>query len=123
MYETRIRLDERLIASQAASVPAEIVRESAEANRAMFAQLLESRAAKAAPMHATPTVVLTRGIEMTPGIAENHAALASLSANSRHTVVPDAGHEIHLFAPATVVQAIRDVSAAAREGTQAPKRP
>jgi hypothetical protein len=53
---------------------------------------------------------------MTPGIAENHAALAALSTNSRHTVVSSAGHEIHLFAPAVVVQAIRDVVVAAREG-------
>jgi pimeloyl-ACP methyl ester carboxylesterase len=122
-YETRIRLDERLIAAQGASVPAEIVREGAEANRAMFARLLESRTANPAPMSNTPTVVLTRGIEMTPGIAENHAGLAALSTNSRHTVVPDAGHEIHLFAPSTVVQAIRDVSVASREGTPLPKRP
>ena len=63
-------------------------------------------------MRSTPTVVLTRGIEMTPGIAENHAGLAALSTNSRHTVVPDAGHEIHLFAPTVVIQAIQDVIAA-----------
>jgi pimeloyl-ACP methyl ester carboxylesterase len=123
LYETRIKLDQRLIASQGASVPADIVREGAEANRAMFARLLESRTAKAAPMRNTPTVVLTRGIEMTPGIAENHAGLAALSTNSRHTVVADAGHEIHLFAASIVVQAIRDVSVAARQTTQLPKRP
>jgi pimeloyl-ACP methyl ester carboxylesterase len=123
LYETRIKLDQRLIASQGASVSADIVRAGAEANRAMFARLLESRTAKAAPMRNTPTVVLTRGIDMTPGIAENHAGLAALSTNSRHTVVPDAGHEIHLFAPSIVVQAIRDVSVAARQGTQLPKRP
>jgi pimeloyl-ACP methyl ester carboxylesterase len=123
LYATRIRLDERLIAAQGPSVSAEIVREGAEANRAMLARLLASRTAKAAPMRNTPTVVLTRGIDMTPGIAENHAALAALSTNSRHTVVHDAGHEIHLFAPAMVVQAIRDVSVAARQGTQLPKRP
>jgi pimeloyl-ACP methyl ester carboxylesterase len=123
LYETRIALDERLIASQGTSVPAEIAREFAEANRAMLARLLESRTAKAAPIRTTPVVVLTRGIGMTPGIAENHAGLASLSTNARHTVVPDAGHEIHLFAPSVVVQAIRDVSAAAREGTRLPTRP
>jgi len=35
-----------------------------------------------------------------------------LSSNSRYLVVPDAGHEIHLFQPAAAVQAIRDVTAA-----------
>lgn len=123
LYETRIKLDQRLIASQGTSVSADIVRKDAEANRAMFARLLESRTAKAPPMRNTPTVVLTRGIDMTPGIAENHAGLAALSTNSRHTVVPDAGHELHLFAPSIVAQAIRDVSIAARGGTQLPKRP
>ena len=122
LYGTRIKLDQRLIASLGTSVSAEVVREGAEANRAMFARLLESRTAKSAPMRNTPTVVLTRGIEMTPGIAENHAGLAALSTNSRHTVVPEAGHEIHLFAPSTVVQAIQDVCVAARERTQLPKR-
>jgi pimeloyl-ACP methyl ester carboxylesterase len=112
LYETRVKLDQRLIASQGASVSAEVVRESAEGNRAMFARLLESRISKDPPMRNTPTVVLTRGIEMTPGIAENHAGLAALSTNSRHTVVPDAGHEIHLFAPTVVIQAIQDVIAA-----------
>lgn len=123
LYEMRIKLDQRLIASQGASVAADIVREGAEANRAMFARLLESRTGNATPMRNTPTVVLTRGMEMTPGIAENHARLAALSTNSRHTVVPDAGHEIHLFAPSIVVQAIQDVCLAARQRTQLPKRP
>lgn len=123
LYETRIKLDRRLIASHGPSISADVVRAGAEANRAMFARLLESRTAKTAPMRNTPTVVLTRGIEMTPGIAENHAGLAALSTNSRHTVVADAGHEIHLFAPSIVVQAIRDVSVAARQGTPLPKRP
>lgn len=59
---------------------------------------------------------------MTPGIAENHAELAKLSTNSRHTVVANAGHEIHLFAPAVVIQAIQDVVEAHRKGRRLPER-
>jgi hypothetical protein len=59
---------------------------------------------------------------MTPGIAENHIKLAQLSTNSRHTVIKSAGHEIHLFAPNTVVQAVQDVATAYRTKTQLPAR-
>lgn len=51
-----------------------------------------------------------------------HAALAAESTNARHTVVPDAGHEIHLFQPKAVIQAIQAVVAAARNGTRLPPR-
>lgn len=69
-----------------------------------------------------PVVVLTRSQDMTPGIAENHAALAHLSRNSRHMVVANAGHEIHLFAPSVVVQAIQDVCVSSRQRSQLPNR-
>jgi len=54
-------------------------------------------------------VVLTRGLDYSQGLTDAHAALAKQSTNSRHTVVAGAGHEIHLFKPAVVVQAVRDV--------------
>jgi pimeloyl-ACP methyl ester carboxylesterase len=123
LYQVRVRLDQRLIASFPPSVSAEVVGESAEGQRAALARLLESRMQHEYPIGDRPLVVLTRGEDMTPGIAENHEALARLSTNFRHTVVPGAGHEIHLFAPAAVVQAIQNVSTAAREGTHLPPRP
>jgi hypothetical protein len=73
-------------------------------------------------MRDVPVVVLTRGQNVGQGLAEVHAALARLSKNSRHTAVPDSEHEIHLSAPAVVIQAIQDVSVAATSGTQLPKR-
>jgi pimeloyl-ACP methyl ester carboxylesterase len=42
-------------------------------------------------------------------LKDAHAALARQSTNSRHTVVDEAGHEIHLFKPSAVIQAIKDV--------------
>jgi pimeloyl-ACP methyl ester carboxylesterase len=123
LYQLRIKLDQRLIASFPASVSADLVRESAEGQRAALARLLESRAKQEHPIGDRPLVVLTRGKQMTPGIAENHAGVARLSTNSRHTVVPEAGHEIHLFAPSAVIQAIQDVSTASRRQSRLPARP
>jgi pimeloyl-ACP methyl ester carboxylesterase len=114
LYQLRVKLDQRLIASAAASIAADVVRESSEGQRAALARLLESRTKGEHPMGDRPVVVLTRGQDMTPGIAENHAGLARLSTNSRQTVVPEAGHEIHLFVPSAVIQAIQDVCTAAQ---------
>ena len=69
-----------------------------------------------------PEVARTRRV-CSQGLAENHAGLARLSRNSRQTVVSTAGHEIHLFSPAAVIQAIQDVCTAARQRSQLPSRP
>ena len=57
-------------------------------------------------------VVLTRET----GNTAAHAALAKVSTNSRHTVVPGSVHEIHLSVAPAVVQAIQDVVATVRQG-------
>jgi hypothetical protein len=49
--------------------------------------------------------------------------VAKLSTNSRYSIVAGAGHEIHLFEPAAVVLAIRDVLGAVRDKTALPARP
>jgi hypothetical protein len=74
-------------------------------------------------MRRVPVVVLTRGLKTTPGLADNHAALAALSGNSRHSVVPASIHEIHLSAPAAVAQAIADVVNAVTTKGRVPARP
>jgi hypothetical protein len=43
LYQLRIKIDQRLIASMPASVPAHVVREASEGQRATLARLLESR--------------------------------------------------------------------------------
>jgi pimeloyl-ACP methyl ester carboxylesterase len=123
LYQRRVELDRRLIASLPPTVPAAVVRESGEGQRAALARLLESRTRGDSPMRSVPVVVLTRGLEQTPGIAENHAALAAVSGNSRHSVVPATLHEIHLSAPLAVVQAIEDVCGAAQTKARLPVRP
>jgi pimeloyl-ACP methyl ester carboxylesterase len=118
LYQLRLKLDQRLIASAGSSVSAEVVRETQLGSHAAFARLLQSRAKLDAPIRNRPVVVLTRSLDMSNGLAENHAGLAALSTNSRHTVVPNAGHEIHLFAPAAVIKAIEDVVTASRTSSR-----
>ncbi|HET9371952.1 MAG TPA: alpha/beta hydrolase, partial [Vicinamibacterales bacterium] len=109
LYRTRIQLDERLISSIPETVPAEVVASSQERERAMLAALLATRTASATPFGDRPTVVLSRGSDRNADREAAHAALAKLSTNPRFSVIADAGHEIHLFAPEVVVVAIEDV--------------
>jgi len=123
LYQLRIKIDQRLIASIPATVSAEIVRESSEGQRAGLARLLASRGRADNPMQSVPVIVLTRGKNMGQGLAEVHAGLARLSNNSRHEVVSTADHEIHLFEPSLVVRAIEDVAVAAKERRPLAVRP
>jgi len=122
LYELRIKLDTRLIASVPESVPYEVVVATAEQERASLAKLRERRTAQAHPLGDRPLVVLTRGVDSNQEVRDVHARLAGLSTNSRHTVVTDAGHEIHLFQPGAVIQAIRDVLEASRSKKKLPAR-
>jgi pimeloyl-ACP methyl ester carboxylesterase len=115
LYETRVAIDRRLIASMPPTVPPEVVIEYVEGDRAMQAAFAETRAKQQHPLGDRPLVVLTRGMDSTQPVIDVHAALARLSSNARHTVVKDSGHEVHLFQPAVVAQAIRDVMQAARD--------
>ena len=113
LHQQRLLLDERLIASGPERVTPEQIFRSREAERVMLARLLASRKGPP-PLGDRPTVVLTRGDQRHADREAVHAALARLSTRSRHTVVEGAGHEIHLFAPAAVIDAIREVTRPAR---------
>jgi pimeloyl-ACP methyl ester carboxylesterase len=115
LYERRVAIDRKLIASMPPTVPPEVVREYGEGDRAMQAAFVEVRAKQQHPLGDRPLVVLTRGLNSPQPLIDVHAALARLSSNSRHTVVTDSGHEVHLFQPAVVIQAIGDVLRAVRE--------
>jgi pimeloyl-ACP methyl ester carboxylesterase len=117
LYAVRVALDQRLIDSFPPAVSASVVREFREGDHAALSRLLASR--EQGRLKTVPLVVLTRD-NGPADLSAAHAALARLSGNGRHTVVAGAGHEIHLFAPDVVVQAIRDVVMAATTGPQAP---
>jgi pimeloyl-ACP methyl ester carboxylesterase len=122
LYALRAELDRRLIASVPESVPHEAVVAGAERERAGLAKLKEMSVAKPHALGDRPLVVLTRGVDSSQGQRDVHASLARLSTNSRHTVVAGSGHEIHLFRPEVVIQAIRDVSESLRSKKPLPAR-
>jgi pimeloyl-ACP methyl ester carboxylesterase len=122
LYGLRIKLDTRLIASVPESVPHDAVVAAAERERARLARLKEIGRANPHPLGDRPLVVLTRGVEASQELKDVHARAAGLSSNSRHTVVAGAGHEVHLFEPGVVIQAIRDVLEAVRTRQRLPPR-
>jgi len=122
LYQQRVRLDERLIASIPVTLSPEWIGNNQERERAFLARLLATRSSST-PFGDRPTVVLSRGDERSQDRESVHAALAKLSTNSRHSIIAGAGHEIHLFQPAAVIVAITDVLHAIKEKTPLPARP
>lgn len=122
LYQQRIKLDERLIASIPDFMTPEFIGAAQEGERALLARLLATRSASTHPLGDRPTVVLSRGDERNVEREDVHRALARLSTNSRHSVVANAGHEIHLFEPSAVVQAVADVVQAVHEKKKLPPR-
>jgi pimeloyl-ACP methyl ester carboxylesterase len=122
VYDLRIKLDERLIASVPDTVSAEFIATVQEGDRALLSKLMTLRARQQHQLGDLPLVVLTRGLDSPPDLQSNHAGLTTLSTNSRHSVVSGSGHEIHLFRPTIVVQAITDVLTAVRDKSRLPSR-
>jgi pimeloyl-ACP methyl ester carboxylesterase len=114
LYKTRVELDKRLIDSYPASVGPDTVAQRAEAERATLAELYRARQKAPHSLGGMPLVILTRGINTDKERIAAYDELARMSTKSRHTVVADAGHEIHLFQPAAVIEAMREVIALAR---------
>jgi pimeloyl-ACP methyl ester carboxylesterase len=57
----------------------------------------------------TPTVVLTRGRDLSSLWSELQAEIAALFPLSKHRRLPGIGHDIHLEAPDEVVRAVREI--------------
>jgi len=108
LYQQRLLLDERLIASAPETITPEQLGVYQESERAFLASLLATRKA-GTPFGSRPTVVLSRGSDRNQEREDVHIALAKLSTNWRHRVIAGAGHEIHLFDPPAVITAIREV--------------
>ena len=121
LYEARIEFDTRLIARRRAITYDQFI-ETEGGRQTAFVALHEQAAAVTHPFGDRPVVALTRGVDGSQGLIDVHAALARQSTNSRHTVVAGSGHEIHLFAPAVVIEAIQDVVEASRRRTRLPVR-
>ena len=109
LYKLRVELERRLIASDSSQpVPHATVVEAVEGQRAAFAELQQARRERPNEFAGRPLVALSRG--NAPGeLRQAHAELAAASRSGRHAVIAEAGHEIQLFQPAAVVEAIEGV--------------
>lgn len=114
LYDKRIVLDQRLIAAQPSVVTYEQRLRGAESEHENLATLRQAGLARQHPLGDRPVVVLSRSIGGNQEVWDVHASVARISSNSRHTVVAESGHEIHLFKPEAVIQAIHDVRDAHR---------
>ncbi len=117
LYQLRLLLDERLIAALPETLTPEQLGRYQEHERVFLASLLATRKS-GTPLGDRPTIVLSRGSERNKEREDVHKALANLSTNSRHSVIEPAGHEIHLFQPRAVVNAINDVLEAIAKKSQ-----
>jgi pimeloyl-ACP methyl ester carboxylesterase len=122
LYKLRMVLEQRHLDSLPATISRELLVEFSEGDRAALARLKQTSASDVRPLGNRPVVVLSRGDDTNQERIGVHARIAALSTNSRHTVVPKAGHEIHLFQPEAVIAAVRDVTAAVRNRTSLPQR-
>jgi pimeloyl-ACP methyl ester carboxylesterase len=71
LYDTRVAIDRRLIASMPPTVPPEVVIEYGESDRAMQAAFAEARASQQHPLGGRPLVVLTRGLDSTQPVIDD----------------------------------------------------
>jgi pimeloyl-ACP methyl ester carboxylesterase len=122
LYEIRILLDQRLIASQPWVVTYEQRVRGAVGEHENLATLRQIGLTQTHPAGDRPVVVLSRSMGANQEMWDVHARAARISSNSRHTVVAEAGHEIHLFKPDAVIQAIHDVRDACRNKSKLPPR-
>lgn len=114
LYATRVAIDRKLIASMPSTISGEIVIESSSGDHAMLSRLSAARKANPTLLGDLPLVVLSRGLNASPDQHAAHAEISRLSRNSRHLVVAESYHEIHLSHPNVVIAAITDVIAAVR---------
>jgi hypothetical protein len=76
LYEIRVTLERRLIASVPELVPYDAVVNAAEGERAALATLRETSRVQVHPLGNRPLVVLTRGLDSSQELKESHARLA-----------------------------------------------
>ena len=123
LYRLRVALERRLLTSDASKpVPNATVVEAVEGQRAAFAELQQAARSQPLGFGSRPLVVLTRGVGSPDSLRQLHLALSQTSSNGRHSIVAGAGHEIQLYQPTVVIQAIEDVLESLRTKEGLPTR-
>ena len=108
LQQTRLLFQRRFFESMAAAKPDAIVA-TMRSEHTTLLTLHQIDTSEAHPLDTLPLIVLSRGLNTGPRQRASQDDLARLSTNSRHIVVDDSDHEIHLFRPDIVIQAIADV--------------
>ena len=108
LQRTRLLLEARWLESIRTAKTDAIVA-TMRSEHAALASLRRLSAAEAHPLKDLPLIVLTRGLDQNARRLKMQEDLVRLSSNGRQIVVADSDHEIHLFRPDVVIQAIQDV--------------
>ncbi len=108
LQQTRLLLETRWLEGMRTAKTDAIVATMRSEHTAL-ATLHRIDATEAHPLNDLPLIVLSRGLDASPFQRASQASLARLSTRSRQIVVDDSDHEIHLFRPDVVIQAIQDV--------------
>ena len=111
LQRTRLLLEARWLESMRIAKTDAIVATMRSEHTAL-ASLRRLSAAEAHPLKDLPLIVLTRGLDQNARRLKMQEDLVRLSSNGRQIVVADSDHEIHLFRPDVVIQAIADVQKA-----------
>lgn len=86
------------------------MRQTMRSEHSALAALRQLSRSQEHPLKDLPLVVLTRGLNETPRRLQAQQDLVRLSSRGRQSIVEDSDHEILLFKPDVVVQAIAEVS-------------
>jgi pimeloyl-ACP methyl ester carboxylesterase len=111
LQRTRLLLEARWLESIRTAKTDAIVATMRSEHTAL-ASLRRLSATEAHPLNDLPLIVLTRGLDQNARRLKMQEDLVRLSSNGRQIVVADSDHEIHLFRPDVVIQAIADVQKA-----------
>jgi pimeloyl-ACP methyl ester carboxylesterase len=82
---------------------------ASEATREEFVAQRTIRLSGEHPFGALPLIVVTRGRNTNPTRIQQHREVANLSSLGKLVVADNSGHEIHLYRPDVVIQAIREI--------------
>jgi pimeloyl-ACP methyl ester carboxylesterase len=104
----RLELQQRLL-SVMYSATIESMRRTMRSEHSALRELRQLSEREQHALHDLPLIVLSRGLDDSPAHKRAQQALVRLSSRSRLVIVDDSEHEIHLFRPDVVIQAIADV--------------
>lgn len=109
LQPVRLQLQQRFFSAMYSATP-DAMRQTMRSEHAALRTLHQLSAREEHPLHDLPLIVLTRGLDENPARLRSQQALARLSSKGKQVVVDDSDHEIQLFRPDVVIQAIADVS-------------